>query len=150
VREFEISSPVEGGLQQAWETLTDFSTYGEWNHLIPFAEGSLSPGSRLELRLSGPGGSRRPFRPIVVAAEPPRKLVLEASVGHRSLIHMVHHFTLSGSAPTIVLQQRWEATGALVAILWPLLRAGMARFDRLATDLDACLADRGSPGHDGR
>lgn len=140
MREFEISSPVSGEPHEVWATLTNFSRYGEWSQLVPVAEGSLVPGACLDLRLQGPGGLRMPFRPTVVATDPPREFVLEASAGHRSLIHLVHTFTLAGSAPKLFLQQRWEATGALVPLLWPLLRLAMARFDRLGEDLNARMS----------
>ncbi len=144
MREFEISDAIHGEPQQVWDVFTDFSAYGEWNRLIPVASGSVVPGARLDLRIER-GGLRVPFRPTVVSADPPHAWALAASVGHRSLIHMVHHFTISGTAPDLQLQQRWEATGALVPPLWFVLCRSMERFHQLGSDLNERLATLGKP-----
>ena len=80
---------------------------------------------------------RRP-RPCTEHSAPRRGRVFQASVGHRSLIHMVHYFTILGSAASgLSLRQRWVATGVLVPGLWPFLRFAMARFREFGTDLSA-------------
>ncbi len=118
--------------------LTDFDTYSQWSHLVPFASGATVPGTRVLFRIRGPGRQLRPFRPTVVSVVPSRELVFEASVGHRSLVHMVHYFTLVGEESTkLSLRQRWVATGLLVPVLWHLLRLAMARFREFGTDLNA-------------
>ena len=62
--------------------------------------------------------------------------VLAASVGHRWLLHMVHSFTVDTVGPSASsLTQRWQVTGVLVPLLWPLIRRGMARFAELGSDL---------------
>ena len=141
-REFEFATPVDGARDAAWAVLTDFDAYPQWSHLIPFASGATVPGTRVLFRIRGPGRRLRPFRPTVVSVDPSRELVFEASLGHRSLIHMVHYFTLTGSASSgLSLRQRWVATGFLVPVLWPLLRLAMARFREFGTDLNARVSD---------
>ena len=143
-REFELSTPIDGTPDQAWAVLTDFQNYSEWSHLVPFAEGAIAPGAPVLMRVRGPGRRVRPFRPSVVSIDPPRELVFQASVGHRSLIHMVHYFTIVGSAASgVSLRQRWVATGVLVPVLWPLLRFAMARFREFGVDLSARVVKSG-------
>ncbi len=140
-REFEISTPIDGSADEAWAVLTRFADYSKWSRLLPFASGTLIPGTRLDLRIRGPGRRAFSFRPRVVSVNPPHELVLDASVGHRSLVHMVHSFTLIGCAEIgVQLRQRWVATGILVPVLWPLLRHAMARFNEFGTDLSARVA----------
>ncbi len=140
-REFEISTPIDGSADEAWAVLTHFEDYSKWSRLLPFANGVAVPGARLDLRIRGPGRRLRPFRPRVVSVDPPHEMVLDASVGHRSLVHMVHSFTFVGCAETgVQLRQRWVATGILVPVLWPLLRRAMARFNEFGTDLSARVA----------
>lgn len=140
-REFELSTPIDGTADEAWAVLTDFDAYPQWNRLVPFASGATVPGARVRGRIRGPGRRRIPFNPTIVSLDPPRELVLQASLGHRSLVHMIHTFTFLGSeAPGVCLRQRWVATGALVPVLWPLLRSSMARFREFGADLSARVA----------
>ena len=137
-RQFELSTPIDGTPDQAWAVLTDFDAYPQWSRLVPFASGATVPGERVLLHVRGPGKRARPFRPTIESIDPPRELVFQASVGHRSLIHMVHYFTIVGSlASGVSLRQRWVATGALVPVIWPLLRFAMARFSEFGADLSA-------------
>ncbi len=137
-REFELSTPIDGTPDQAWAVLTDFDAYSEWNHLVPFAQGATVPGAPVLMHVRGPGRRPRPFSLTIVSVDPPSELVFQASVGHRSLIHMVHYFTILGSAASgVSLRQRWVATGVLVPVLWPFLRFAMARFREFGTDLSA-------------
>ncbi len=141
-REFELSTPIDGTADQAWAVLTDFDAYPQWSRLVPFASGATVPGARVLLHIRGPGRRARPFRPTIVSIDPPREFVFQKSVGHRSLIHMVHSFTIVGSvASGVSLRQRWVATGALIPILWPLLRHAMTRFSEFGTDLNARVSD---------
>jgi hypothetical protein len=140
-REFEISTPIDGSADEAWAALTRFEDYSKWSRLLPFASGTVVPGTRLDLRIRGPGRRAFSFHPRVVSVNPPHELVLDASVGHRSFVHMVHSFTFVGCAETgVQLRQRWVATGILVPVLWPLLRRAMARFNEFGTDLSARVA----------
>ena len=52
-REFELSTPVDGTLDQAWAVITDFEAYPQWNRLVPFASGETVPGARVLLRVRG-------------------------------------------------------------------------------------------------
>ena len=139
MRNFEIHTTIQGEPNRAWEVMTDLSRYGEWSKLIPFAEGELSPGSRLNLRIRAPGGLLRPFRPTVVSITSPKELVLEATIGHRKLIHILHSFTLVKAESQLKLLQRWEATGTLVPMAWPLMRLGMSQFEEYGLDLNQRL-----------
>ncbi len=146
-REFEVSTPVDGTIDEAWAVITDFEAYPQWNRLVPFASGETMPGARVLLRVRGPGRRARSFRPTIVSVNPPRELVFQASVVHSSLIHMVHYFTFIDSAAAgVLLRQRWVATGVLVPVLWPLLRLAMARFREFGTDLSARVSSMQSSG----
>ena len=146
MREFELSTPIDGTVDQAWAVLTDFAAYPQWNRLVPLASGAMVPGERFLMRVRGPGGRLRPFRPTIVSLDAPREIVFQASLGHRSLIHMVHHFTLIESvASGLSLRQRWVATGVLVPVFWPLLRLAMARFSEFGADLGIRVS--GMPSH---
>ncbi|MBM4257935.1 MAG: hypothetical protein FJ147_18845 [Deltaproteobacteria bacterium] len=126
-RTFELATPIDGTVEEAWRVLTDFAAYVQWNRLVPFGHGSATPGTHLEFRLRGRPGRRRPR---VVTSTPPQELVLQDTVGHKTLLHMTHWFTFvpAAQSPGVDLCQRWRAEGMLVPLLWPLLRRDMARF----------------------
>jgi len=139
-RTFEIMTPIDGTPEEAWAVLVDFTSYPQWNRLVPFGQGAPSPGSRLELRLRGRPGR---FRPTVLSVVPAQELVLEDTLGHRSLIHMTHAFTLLPPATDagVMLRQRWVAQGILVPVVWPLLCRDMARFAELGLDLNRRIGE---------
>ncbi len=137
---FELWTPLDGTEEEGYALLGALSTYAQWNHLIPVAHGTLSPGERLALRLRGFPGV---FRPTVVSCDPPRGLVMEASIVHRSLVHMTHSFTfIRDGAGSLALHQRWIARGALVGLLWSGLTRTMKRFEEVGTDLDRAVVAR--------
>jgi hypothetical protein len=140
-RRFELTTPVDGTADQAWAVLTDFDAYPRWNGLVLFADGTIEPGARVLLRVRGPGRRQRSVRSTIVGIDPRRELVFEASVGHRSLVHMVHSFTVESPAGGVVLRQRWVATGILVPVLWPFLRLAMARFREFGVDLSTRVSE---------
>jgi hypothetical protein len=134
-RTFEIVTPIDGTAEEAWAVLIDFASYTQWNRLVPFGQGAPQPGSQLELRLRGRPGR---FRPTVVSVVPSCELVLEDSLGHRSLAHLTHSFTFLPAATEtgVLLRQQWVARGVLVPVVWPLLRRDMARFAEFGCDLN--------------
>lgn len=126
-RTFELVTPIDGTVEETWSVLTDFAAYAQWNHVVPFGHGAATPGTHVEFRLRGRPGRRRPR---VVASTPPHALVLEDTVGHKTLLHMTHWFTFVPASHSlgVDLRQRWRADGMLVPLVWPLLRRDMARF----------------------
>jgi hypothetical protein len=136
LRHFELSTTIPANQDRVWQTLVRLPEWSAWNRLVPHAEGELRPGTTLDLKIRGPGGRPGPFHPTVVSVNPPTELVLAASVGSRWLLHMVHSFTVEAVGPAAsLLRQRWNATGLLVPLLWPLIRRGMARFAEFGSDL---------------
>lgn len=140
-RDFELVTPIDGTVEEAWAVLIDFASYSQWNRLVPAGQGLATPGSRLELRLRGRPGR---FRPTVVSVDPPYELVLADSVGHRSLIHLTHWFTFLPAAGRsgVLLRQRWVGRGVLVPVVWPVLRRDMARFEEFSLDLSRRVGEQ--------
>jgi hypothetical protein len=65
---------IDASAQRVWDALTDPVAYPTWNTFITSLVGSLTPGSRLEVRLEPPGGRAMTFRPTVLVAKPRREL----------------------------------------------------------------------------
>lgn len=118
---------------EVWDTLADFSGYGEWNPLLPRMQGALSPGSRIRL------GIKMPFLPTVGVA------ATVQSVEHGRSFHWIgivlspkifqgeHHFKLvSDSAGGTIFEQGEYYSGlfSFMAVLaMPMLRRGFERMN---------------------
>lgn len=133
---FELVTEIPAGQERAWSTLTQLAEWSRWNRLVPSAAGALQPGVQLDLQIRGSNGDLRPFRPVVVAITPPRELILEAWLGRRWLVRMLHTFSIEQRGPDAArLRQRWVASGLFVPVIWPILRRNMVRFTEFGSDL---------------
>ena len=77
----EIEAPIE----RAWDILTDFERYGEWNPFTPSVATDFEIGSRVDLYVRmGPWRLKQVERIEVV--EPPHVIAWGTTMGHRFLI----------------------------------------------------------------
>jgi uncharacterized protein YndB with AHSA1/START domain len=74
MRTIRTSIDIDATPSEAWEVLTDFDAYAEWNPFMPEVAGDAAVGARLSVVLAPPGGRRMAFRPTVTAAEPGKLL----------------------------------------------------------------------------
>jgi hypothetical protein len=112
--EIEISAPAA----RVWEILTDFARFGEWNPFIQKIEGELAVGSRLEARLTPPGGRGMTFRPTVMKVDPGREFRWLGHLLFPGLFDGEHIFeleSLGGGRTRLV--QREEFRGVLAGLL---------------------------------
>jgi hypothetical protein len=132
----EFSIEIHAGPGRLWEILTDLAKYPEWNSVIPAAKGTLTPGSRLDLRLKLSEGNPTPFAPEVVKVIPEKELLLTKSLAHKRLLYAKHYFLIAElDANTVRFSQRWEFSGLLLPLLWGKLEAGLGAFARLNKDI---------------
>lgn len=113
---------IEATPDRAWEVLTDFATYHDWNPFIVQAAGQPVPGTRLELhmRLSG----RRPttIRPEVLEADPAHRLRWLGRLLVPGLFDGEHTFTLHPAGPGRTrLTQHEEFRGLLAPLVLKLI-----------------------------
>ncbi|GAA4663069.1 SRPBCC domain-containing protein [Amycolatopsis dongchuanensis] len=106
-----IGAPPEA----IWAVLTDFARYEEWNPFIRRGEGEAVNGSTLTLDIEPPGELRRTHRPVVLAAEPGRRLVWLGRIP--VLLAGRHEFVLEPDGAGTRLRQREEMRGLLVPFL---------------------------------
>ena len=133
---FELVTLLDGTLDHIWGTLIDFERYDQWNSIVPSGRGHAIPGTTLALILQPTLGQIRPFHPRVLDVHPPTHLILAATVLHRRLVCMEHHFILQPvQYETIQLIQRWVCSGLLVPLLWNRLVVGMRPFAQFGSDL---------------
>jgi hypothetical protein len=130
---------IEATPDRAWEVLTDFAAYHDWNPFIVQAAGQPVPGTRLELhmRLSG----RRPttIRPEVLEADPAHRLRWLGRLLLPGLFDGEHTFTLQPAGPGRTrLTQHEEFRGLLAPLVLRLIaKPTLASFHQMNQALKA-------------
>jgi hypothetical protein len=85
---------IDAGPEQVWQVLTDLPAYPEWNPFIVRAEGHVTVGSRLTLRMQPVGGRPATLRPRVIDAVPGSVLRWRGTVGVPGIMDAEHVFRL--------------------------------------------------------
>jgi hypothetical protein len=130
--EIHIPAPRE----QVWAVLTDFAAYPQWSPTIQAISGALQVGSRLTVRILGPGNRAATVAPTVLAVQPNHLLRWDAVLLHRGLLSGVHEFRLSDADEgSTRLIQSDTYTGLLAAPLGRLLAANESLMRRQNTAL---------------
>ena len=135
VTEIDIDAPPE----RVWEVLTDFASFPEWNPFLRKAEGELSVGSRLKVRMEPPEGKGMTFRPRVLVAEPNHELRWLGRLLVPGLADGEHVFSLEslGNGRTHLVH-REEFRGPL----WALLKGTLRRTELGFHAMNAALKKR--------
>ncbi len=103
----------------AWEVLTDFGSYAQWNPFMPDAAGEAIVDARLAIELAPPGGRRMTIRPTVTAAEPEALLEWLGRLGLPGVFDGRHRFELAplpNSRTRLTHSENFR--GLLVPLLW--------------------------------
>jgi hypothetical protein len=138
-KQLHTAVEIEATPDRAWEVLTDFATYHDWNPFIVQAAGQPVPGTRLELhmRLSG----RRPttIRPEVLEADPAHRLRWLGRLLVPGLFDGEHTFTLQPAGPSRTrLTQHEEFRGLLAPLVLKLIaKPTLASFNQMNQALKA-------------
>ena len=137
MRRIELRTALPTGAESAWTTLVNTQDWPQWGKLVVSAEGTFKPGCVWTMQLRGKGGRLpRTMHPRFVSMIEGQQLAFETLIGAAWLVKMLHVFDIEPDGEgRSVLVQRFEISGALVAVLWPVLRGGMLQFDELGDDL---------------
>ena len=114
-----VDSPVEA----VWQTLSNLTSYHEWNPFITSAAGVLALGERLDLTIQPPGGRPMKFKPWVTAVETHQYLEWLGHLGVPGVFDGRHSFTLTPlPGGRTLLQQSETFTGALTPFTGSMLK----------------------------
>ena len=130
----EIDAPIE----RAWEILTDFERYGEWNPFTPSVATDFEIGSPVELYVRmGPWRLRQVER--IEAVEPPHLIAWSTTMGHRFLISALREQRLEAVAKDRCRYRTSDEFAGLLIPLVMLLFRGFVRrgFNDVARGLKA-------------
>jgi hypothetical protein len=132
VRELQASIEIGTSAERAWEVLTDFAAYPDWNPFIRRIAGAPELGTRLEVRIEPPGARGMTFRPVVTAVEPRRQLRWLGSLAMPRLFDGEHLFLIEPVQPARVrFVQRERFSGVLVPFFRKALDATRAGFEQM-------------------
>jgi hypothetical protein len=118
MREIRTEIDIEATPDAVWATLVDFAAFEQWNPFISNASGTLREGERLKVTLAPPGKRGFRFTPVVVAADPGKRLVWRGTLGFKGLFDGEHQFELEGlpeGRTRFIHSERF--TGVLVPLL---------------------------------
>ncbi len=122
MREINTEIVIDAPPPRVWEILNDFEAYAQWNPFIRSIIGGLFVGHRLEVRIHPPGGKPMGFKPMVLAADPPREFRWRGSLGVRGLFAGEHSFVLEEIADS---RTRFVHSERFSGLLVPMVMRGV-------------------------
>jgi hypothetical protein len=74
LKEIRTEIEIKASPQMAWQVLTDFDNFPQWNPFIRKINGEAKVGIKLEIYLQTSRGKNRTYRPTVTKVEPNHEL----------------------------------------------------------------------------
>jgi hypothetical protein len=74
LKEIRTEINIKASPEKAWQVLTDFNSFSQWNPFIRQINGHPEVGTKLEIHLQTPSGKNRTYRPTVTKIEPNHEL----------------------------------------------------------------------------
>lgn len=97
MKEIRTEITIDATAERVWKVLTDFTSFPQWNPFITSAEGELTPGQTLTIRLQSPGGKGMTFKPKVLVAEPNKELRWLGRLGMPGIFDGEHYFVIEAA-----------------------------------------------------
>ena len=97
MKEIRTEITINASADRVWNVLTDFASFPQWNPFITSAEGELTPGQTLIIRLQSPGGKGMTFKPKVLVAEPNKELRWLGRLGMPGIFDGEHYFVIEAA-----------------------------------------------------
>lgn len=141
-RTIATSVDLDAPPARVWDALADGPAYARWNPFVTRLEGTLSVGSRLDVRIALPGSRPMSFHPTVTAAEPGRRLAWLGRLVLPGVFDGAHSFALEplpGGGTRLTQSETFR--GLLVPAAGGILRRTEAGFAAMHDALRRRLAD---------
>lgn len=65
---------IESNIEDAWNALTNYKKWGEWNTFIPSVEGDFKPQEKISIVVNTPGQKSSRFKPTVYEIKTQEKI----------------------------------------------------------------------------
>jgi len=119
VKELITSITINATPAVAWNILTDFDAYPEWNPFIPEFGTKPAPGERFSVTIQQPGSKPMTFKPRCLKMDENREFRWLGHLLFKGLFDGEHIFELeplANGGTKLVHRERF--TGILVPLLW--------------------------------
>ena len=140
MRTIETTIDIDASPDQVWNVLVDFPSHASWNPFFAALEGDATAGATLRVAARKDDGSEGVvFRPVVLDADPGRRLRWQGKLLVRGLFDGTHDFRLESlDGGRTRLHHSEEFRGLLVPLCGRILRDTEIGF----RDFNQALADR--------
>lgn len=144
MKQIQTSIDIDAPPEQVWDVLVDVDRWHEWNPFADALTGELRVGNKVAVHMrNGPGGRAMTIRPEITVVEPDRELRWVGGLLHPKVMRGEHHFLLEPHGVGGCHLEHGETfTGALVALLGPVLVRGAAGYQDLNDALKARVEAR--------
>lgn len=93
MKQIKTEIEIDASPERVWQVLTDFAAFPEWNPFVLSAEGELTVGGQLLVKLEG-----MTFTPKVLRAEPHRELRWLGQLWFPGIFNGEHFFIIEPMA----------------------------------------------------
>jgi len=134
-REIKTEVVIEASVENVWQTLTDFSSYGEWSEFILAVKGHLSEGEQLHVELGSGKKAQDKFSPVVIKLRPGSELRWRGDLISQLLFSGEHYFVLQEIDHNRTRMIHGEVfSGLLAPMVWkfvePKVKLGFPSFNQ--------------------
>jgi hypothetical protein len=106
---------INASAEKVWKILTDFDRYPEWNSFITAAQGELTVGNTLKIRINPPGGTAMTFKPKVLEIIDNQKICWLGNTFFAGLFDGEHCFELIEENGITTFHQSEKFSGLFVS-----------------------------------
>lgn len=101
-----------------WSILTDLQRYPDWNPFIISAQGALTPGQKLTVRIAPPGRKPITFKPTVKSVGEDHELRWLGHLLCPGLLDGRHAFLIKPTPTGCLFTQTESFRGLLLPLIW--------------------------------
>ncbi|MCJ2054790.1 SRPBCC domain-containing protein [Methylobacterium sp. J-070] len=135
--EITTNLTIPGRADEVWAVLVDLVSYPRWNPFIRKVDGELAEGAAWKAELSLDGRVFFNVPTVITELVPGARLTWRG--GLPKLMTGTHSFGVTEATGVVTLEQSETFSGALVPVVFPLLRPSLTR--RFAEMNEALMAE---------
>lgn len=109
----KTSIPIQASSRRVWQILTDFEKYPDWNPLLGYVKGEVTPGNRIEILADG-----QRFKPLVLEYQPERSLRWLGTFLFKGVFDGEHIFRIEDQGDgSVIFYHEENFNGVLVGLM---------------------------------
>ena len=121
---YRTTFPVKASAERAWQVLTDFASYSEWNPQVPLIEGEPVAGNTVKLKLVLPKRPSMNLSAKLTQVTPPREFWWKGHVLAPWFFQGERQFSITDGPDGSVMVTHGEHLTGVFSPVFKLLRGG--------------------------